>query len=91
MQKYIYNLCSWILGTIPIQVKQSDDVGRNPIDNFAWAISRAGKKKGVFVAFSYSKGAFEEVARAKQNNGIDLKLLTIDDMLKAEFNPMEMF
>ena len=65
-----------IWGTIPIQVKQSEGVGRPEIDKFAYAANRAGKKKGVFVAFSYSKGAFEEMARAKLNNGIVIKFLS---------------
>lgn len=80
----------WMMGTIPIQVKQSEDVGRNAIDNFETAIRRAGKKKGVFVAFSYGKGAYEEVARAKVQDTIEIILLTVEDMLKSEFNPMRL-
>jgi len=43
-------------------VKQSEDVGRNVIDNFETAIKRANKKRGIIVAFSFGKGAYEEVA-----------------------------
>jgi len=81
----------WILGTIPIQVKQSEDVGRNPIDNFETAIRRENKKQGVFVAFSFGKGAEEEKSRAKLKEGLNIKLLTVEDILKPDFNPMELF
>ena len=71
----------WTLDMIPIQVKQSERVGRNPIDNFQTAIRRVNKKKGIFVAFSFGKGAYEEVARAK-NDGIEIELIRVEELLK---------
>ena len=71
----------YIDGT-PIQVKQSEDVGRNVVDNFETAIQRSGKDKGVIVAFSFTKGAYEEVARAKNEMGLDIKLKTVEEILK---------
>lgn len=65
----------------PIQVKQSDSVGRNVIDNFQTAISRVDRKKGYVVAFSYTKGAREEVARIKPQ-GIEVELLTVSQLLE---------
>lgn len=65
----------------PIQVKQQDDVGRNVIDNFETAIKRDGKTKGVIVAFSFGKGAYEEVARVKNEEGVEILLKTVDDIL----------
>jgi DNA modification methylase len=65
----------------PIQVKQSDDIGRNVIDNFETAIQRHGKKKGVIVAFSFGRGAYEEVARVKQDQGIEIILRTTQDLI----------
>ena len=56
------------LDVTPIQVKQSDEVGRNVVDNFETAIQRQGKEQGVIVAFSFGKGAHEEVARAKHED-----------------------
>ncbi len=49
-----------ILGGYPIQVKQSESVGRNVVDNFETAIQRINKKKGYIVAYSFVKGAHEE-------------------------------
>lgn len=73
----------WTLDMTPIQVKQSHDVGRNPIDNFQTAIRRAAKKKGMFVAFSFGKGAYEEAARAK-NDGIEIRLITTKELLEGK-------
>lgn len=73
----------WTLDMMPIQVKQSPKVGRNPIDNFQTAIRRQNKKKGIFVAFSFGSGAYEEVARAR-NDGIEIKLLTVKELLEGK-------
>lgn len=69
---------------IPIQVKQSDDIGRNVIDNFETAIRRKKKAKGIIVAFSFGKGAYEELARAKLHENLDIKALSINDLLKKQ-------
>ncbi len=68
----------------PLQVKQSENVGRNVIDNFETAIRRMKKIKGIIVALSFSKGAYEEVARAKNQDGLDIELKTIQDILGEE-------
>lgn len=68
----------------PIQVKHSEQVGRNVIDNFETAIKRETKKKGVVVALSFGKGAYEEVARAKNQEGIEIELKTVEDLIKEE-------
>lgn len=86
-----FGIDGYILGIIPLQVKQQENVGRNPIDNFGWAIQRRGRKKGVFVAFSFGKGAWEEVARTKNEQDIEIVLLTMDDILKPDFDPMKLF
>ena len=66
----------------PIQVKQSEGVGRNVVDNFQTAIRRKQKTTGYIFAFSFVKGAYEEASRAKQEDGIDIKLIRIDEMDK---------
>lgn len=67
-----------------IQVKQSDNVGRNVVDNFETALKRAGYKKGFIVAFSFSKGAYEEVARIKNKGELEVKLITVKDLLEKK-------
>jgi len=80
----IDGLTPQIHGGFPIQVKQSSDIGRNPIDNFETAMRRMGKKKGYFVAYNFGKGAYEEVARAKNQDGIEIILRTAQDLLDGK-------
>ena len=42
------------------------------------------RDRGVVVAFSFGKGAYEEVARAKLEDGLDIELKTVGDILKEE-------
>ncbi len=65
----------------PIQVKQSDGVGRNVIDNFHAAVRRTKKKRGYIVAFSFGKGAYEEAASIKKREEIEIILLTVEELL----------
>jgi len=67
----------------PIQVKQSENVGRNVVDNFETAIRRVSRDMGYIIAFSFGKGAYEEVARVKKN-GLHIELLTVDELLGYE-------
>jgi DNA modification methylase len=67
-----------------IQVKQSEGVGRNVVDNFETALKRAKYEKGYVVAFSFSKGAREETARIKKE-GLDVRLVEVDDLLHGKF------
>jgi DNA modification methylase len=69
---------------IGIQVKQSDKIGRNVVDNFETALKRAGYKKGYIVAFSFGKGAYEEVARIKNKGELEIKLITIEELLNKK-------
>lgn len=65
----------------PVQIKQQENVGRNPIDNFETAIRRAGYKEGFFYAFSFTKDAYEEVARAETEDGLTIKLIRIKETI----------
>jgi DNA-binding transcriptional MerR regulator len=68
----------------PIQVKQTDRVGRNVIDNFETAMRRVGKTTGYIIAFSFGKGAHEEVARARWDDKIMVQLITVRSLLEAK-------
>jgi len=72
----------WMLNGRPIQVKQSENIGRNVIDNFETAMRRQQKIKGIIIAFSFGKGAYEEVARTKQEDGLEIELKTVEQLLK---------
>jgi DNA modification methylase len=83
---------------VPIQVKRSDNVGRNVIDNFISASKRfdnflycnAQKKHktvGYIIAFSFGKGAIQEVARLKNEDDIILELITVESIIPIAKKP----
>jgi hypothetical protein len=82
----------------PIQVKRSDNIGRNVIDNFHSSIMRydkalyeknktAGDPVGFIIAFSFGKGAIQEVARLKNEENIILKLVTVEEIVPIAKKP----
>jgi DNA modification methylase len=73
----------------PIQVKQSESVGRNVVDNFETALRRYYKdspkeKHGYIVALSFGKGAHEEAVRAKKD-GLLIQLIKVQDIIDKKF------
>jgi len=83
---------------VPIQVKRSDDVGRNVIDNFKAACERfdkalydknrqAGAPIGVIIAFSFGKGAVQEVARLRNEENLAIKLARVDEIVPVSKKP----
>jgi DNA modification methylase len=82
----------------PIQVKRSDNVGRNVIDNFFSAVQRFdkasfGKNKadnkpvGYIIAFSFGKGAIQEVARLKVEEHVIIELVTVESIVPIAKKP----
>jgi hypothetical protein len=39
---------------------------------------------GIIVAFSFGKGAYEEAARARNRENMDIRLITVSELLKNE-------
>ena len=83
----------------PIQVKRSDNVGRNVIDNFLSAVQRYDKNLfaknakaknpvGYIIAFSFGKGAIEEVARLKTEDNTIVKLVKVEDIVPIAVKPV---
>ena len=71
----------------PIQVKQTDKVGRPDIDNFEAVMIRegeGGRQRGFFVAFGYSSDAELECAAFHKRTGRIIKLLTVQEILDEE-------
>ena len=82
----------------PIQVKRQNNIGRNVIDNFLSAVKRADKKLydknieeqkpvGHIIAFSFGKGAVQEVARLKLEENIIIRLVTVDEIVPIAKKP----
>lgn len=67
---------------LPIQVKQREHIGREFVDNFETAVKRVGKEKGYIIAFSFTRGARGEVARAKSEEGIEIELVEVSRLLQ---------
>jgi DNA modification methylase len=83
---------------VPIQVKRSDNIGRNVIDNFRSACERfdeslfqrnkeAGQAVGVLIAFSFGKGAIEEIARLNLQQNLVIRLVRVDDIVPIAKKP----
>jgi len=83
---------------LPIQVKRSENINRNVIDNFKSAVERfdqrlfetnvAQKKPvGTIIAFSFGKGAIEEVARLKNNKNVIIQLVRVDEIVPIATKP----
>ena len=58
-------------------------IGRNVVDNFETAIERDGRDRGYIVAFSFTRGAHEEAARAKAQAKVEIELVTVADLLTS--------
>jgi site-specific DNA-methyltransferase (adenine-specific) len=68
----------------PIQVKQTDKVGRPDIDAFEAVMERegdGGRQRGFFVSFGYTKDAEQECAAFQKRTGRIIKLLTVQEIL----------
>ncbi|MDR2409972.1 MAG: hypothetical protein LBE13_17925 [Bacteroidales bacterium] len=82
----------------PIQVKRSENVGRNVVDNFLSAIQRydpklfkknieTKKPAGYIIAFSFGRGAVQEVARLKNQEDIIIQLVPVDMIIPVSKKP----
>ena len=82
----------------PIQVKRSDDIGVNVIKNFfvstmqydktLFEKNKAEQKPvGYIIAFSFGKGAIQEVARLKIHEDVIIKLVRVDEIIPIAKKP----
>jgi len=70
----------------PVQVKRwGHKVGRQEVDKFKSAIQREKKKKGMIVAFDFSKDCYNEVERIKKQDKIDIKLKKVSEIVGLEY------
>ena len=67
-----------------IQVKQQEHVGRPALQQFRGAL--AGKKKGIIVALGFAHTAHEEAARLRREEGVEIALLTAEEILHPDFD-----
>ena len=97
-QRNDFGLDGKMLDGTPIQVKRSENIGRNVVDNFMAASMRSDKKLfdkniaeekpvGYIIAFSFGKGAIQEVARLKMSENIIIKLVTVEEIVPIAKKP----
>ena len=72
---------SWSI--CPIQVKQSERIGRNVVDNFETAVERSGKHKGYVVGFSFTRGALRGGRSRQGREGMEIELVKISMLIRA--------
>ena len=74
------------------------NIGRNVIDNFVSACKRydktlfeqsqhANEAVGVIIAFSFGKGAIQEVARLKNEENLIIQLVTVEEIIPIAKKP----
>lgn len=80
----------WTENRNPIQVKRSENVGRPVVDKFESAIKRDNKKRGIIVGLSFSKGAYEEVARVENEDELEIELVTLDELVDRKIKEGEL-
>ena len=65
----------------PLLIKQSENVGANVIDSFASVIGRQNARNGIVVAFSFSDDIYRGIVRAKRNYRIEIKKVTVKELI----------
>ncbi|HEX2836596.1 MAG TPA: DNA methyltransferase [Phycisphaerales bacterium] len=68
----------------PIQVKQTDKVGRPDIDQFEAVMAREDRQRGFFVAFGFSSDAEAECAAFHKKTGRIIKLISVQEILDEQ-------
>jgi len=68
-----------------LQVKQSENIGVNVVRNFYAVMTRNKINKGIIVAFSFGSGATEEVASILHDGDIEIRLVTVEEILNIEY------
>ena len=82
----------------PIQVKRSDNIIRDVVDKFVTAAERFNERLfkkniannqvcGTIIAFSFSRGCIEEVARLRNKKNIIIDLKRVDEIVNVAMSP----
>ena len=68
----------------PIQIKQSDDVGKSEVYKFANELSKKKSRRGIIVSFSFREDAIEGIIGARQHYRIEIKTITIGELINKK-------
>lgn len=72
----------------PVQIRQEDDVGRRAIDSFAAALARSKARNGTILAFGFGKDSFEGIMKARLNYRLEIKTVTVGELLTGRAKPL---
>ncbi|MEZ5670995.1 MAG: site-specific DNA-methyltransferase [Thiotrichaceae bacterium] len=83
---------------LAIQVKRSDNIGREVVDKFQSACKRFDNHLfekqvadqapvGIIIAFSFGKGAIQEIARLKNEENTIIQLLKVEEIVPIAKKP----
>ncbi len=72
----------------PLQIRQEDDVGKRAVDSFAAALARSKTRSGTIVAFGFGKDSFEGVMKARMNYRLEIKTMTVRELLTGRGTPL---
>lgn len=74
----------WDAHSFPVQVKnQKTSAGRPEMQKFYGALAKEKKKRGLFVAWEFSPGAFEFIADMKREHGVEIVPLKCAEVFGA--------
>ena len=68
----------------PVQVKQTERVGRPDIDAFEAVMTREDRQRGFFVAFGFTSDAESECAAFHKKTGRIIKLISVQEILDEQ-------
>jgi hypothetical protein len=66
----------------PIQIKQSDNIGRRDIEKFAATMGRIKAKNGFVVAFSFADDVYRGIVGARINYRIEIRKITVTELIE---------
>jgi hypothetical protein len=67
-----------------VAIRQDDIVGKVQVDSFLNSLTQVKARQGIFVAFSFSSDASAAVVRGRINYRIDVKLITVKELLSRK-------
>jgi hypothetical protein len=70
----------------PIQIKQSDDIGKSEVYKFANELMKKKSRNGIIVAFSFKEDVIEGIIGARQHYRLLIKTVTIKELIDRK-NP----
>ena len=68
----------------PIEIRQSDSIGKAEVYKFANALSKKKFRRGIIVAFSFNEDVVDGIIGAKQTYRLGIKTITIKELIERK-------